>query len=343
MIFRSRNTIGVCSPMNAEPQDLPKFQPGEFDTFEMAVELHEDIRVTRSGLCFKNSRLLPGCVQAHINKARIFEMTGRVELSNDPVIAMPASRTYLIVYHPWSSNYYHWITEAIPRIWAVRENLKEYTLVIPDDLAVIKFIHGTLECFKFREIIPVPAGHTLIIAKAVVPQIKPFCYSYNPKTLQETADYFRRLVRSSTLSEVGKFKRVYLVRGNSPRRRVVNEAEVVDELRGHGVASVDAAKYSFLQQVALFSNVDVLVSNGSGLTNVSFMKEGTCILDLHKVITNVDDFFERAFFHLASALNVRYFHQMCLPVDPDADMYVADFRVDIPVLRDNIQNMCSKC
>jgi len=84
-------------------------------------------------------------------------------------------------------------------------------------------------------------------------------------------------------------------------------------------------------------NAKFLVSNGSGLTNMMFMPPGCVTLELRKRITNHDDFLDRVIWYFATACDLKYAQQSCEPVKKEADMYIADLRVDIPTLKVNIE------
>jgi capsular polysaccharide biosynthesis protein len=64
-------------------------------------------------------------------------------------------------------------------------------------------------------------------------------------------------------------ERVYIVRRGV--RRLTNEDELVQRLKGHGFRPVELERLSFLQQVELFHDAEAVVAaHGAGLTNLLF-------------------------------------------------------------------------
>lgn len=82
---------------------------------------------------------------------------------------------------------------------------------------------------------------------------------------------------------------------------------------------------SFKEQVALFSETSILLSNhGAGLTNMLFMPAGSNVIELRKK----NDDHNNCYFSLASALNLKYYYQQCEPLNKDEDAYTANLIVE---------------
>jgi capsular polysaccharide biosynthesis protein len=337
MNFIGRRIIKVNPPVNFSRQDKLLFYPGEFDICETKVLTLKNVAVSAGGLCFRNGELIRESTQLYADKLPIFERSGLLQLKLNPTLALLDSDHYLLIHHPWSGNYYHWFTEAIPRIWQVKNDLASLVLVMPDHLMRLKFVQESIASFNFKNIVTVPGTHNLKIVNAVIPQMKPKCYSYDPVVVKEIAAHFENFVKSkSNAANSTGLEYAYIIRGKSHRREIANEDEVIRKLNEFNVAAIDAREHSFIDQVALSGKLKLLISNGSGLTNMLFMKENSTVLELHKTITNMNDFHDKVLWHLASVLGLKYFHQWCEPVDPGKDMYIANLKVDIASLEKNV-------
>ncbi len=335
--FVDRKKVKVILPRNLTKGNRHLFYPAEFDIYATKVMTVRNAIVTANGLCFKDRKLISGSVQAYPEKLLIFEKSGALALQRSSYHQLNSSDQHLVVHHPWSGNYYHWITEAIPRIWKVKKELSSLTLVLPANLLALDFVRESLKCFAFKNIEVVPPNCNIIIPNAVIPEIKPFCYSYESQTMQEIACHFRVFAQSVGYSETNRKKLVYICRGKSLRREIANEEEVIRKLEEFDIATIDARLVSFWDQVSLSSNLKLLISNGSGLTNMIFMKRKSAVLELHKRITNINDFHDKVLWHLASVLKLKFYHQICEPLDPGKDMYKANLIVDTNLLQRNIQ------
>jgi len=76
-------------------------------------------------------------------------------------------------------------------------------------------------------------------------------------------------------------RRVYLGRGRTSRRRVVNEAAVVELLSRRGFDAVAMDGRTIPEQAALMAGVDCIVgAHGAALTNLVFAPETTAVVEL---------------------------------------------------------------
>lgn len=136
-------------------------------------------------------------------------------------------------------------------------------------------------------------------------------------------------VRTTLLSAFGDpnqgDERIYISRRLAGRRRIVNESEIVQIFKKLDFQLIRAEDLSFEDQVKLFSRARYLVSNhGAGLTNMLFMKEGGRVLELR----HVSDYVNNCYFNLASALNLKYYYQLCKAEKDSADPHAADVVVN---------------
>lgn len=76
-------------------------------------------------------------------------------------------------------------------------------------------------------------------------------------------------------------KRIYISRGRTKIRHIVNEAEVIAWVERYGFEVVRLEDFAFTEQVALMAQVEVVLApHGSGLTNIIFCQPGTRIIEI---------------------------------------------------------------
>lgn len=98
-------------------------------------------------------------------------------------------------------------------------------------------------------------------------------------------------------------KRFLVSREQASRRRLIDEALLWNELTRFGIAPLLMENLDFSTQIVYFSNADlVLGAHGAGLTGVSFMRQGSKVLEIHG-----DDYGTPAFRMLACMRNVDYY------------------------------------
>ena len=138
---------------------------------------------------------------------------------------------------------------------------------------------------------------------------------------------------------VERIDKLYVSRQLAPRRKVINEDEIINILEKYGFTIFHPENYTFLEQVAIFSRVKYLVGeHGSGLTNLIFMSKKTSVLELHKNKTNELDRPGFLFWYMAEALDINYYHQLCETYGKE-DYFEGDYLIDAGLFERNLIKM----
>ena len=231
-----------------------------------------------------------------------------------------------------SHNYFHWLTDVLPRLFVVRDKLRETTLLLPDSYQFKSYVVSSLKPFFLGEIEfvdKVACCHHLTIPTHTAPT-----GNYSESIIIGVRELYINFYKKS--STVNDFEKIYISRGKAQKRILSNEADCIAVLREFGFRTIYFEDYSFEQQVEMISNTQYLVSNhGSGLVNMLFMKSNGRVLELRQE----GDSLNNCFFALASALKLKYFYQLCNSQNPGEDANTADLVVDCRLLRKNIERM----
>ena len=179
-----------------------------------------------------------------------------------------------------ADNYWHWITEVLPRAWILEElpALAGRTLIYPelktafqrDSLAAIGIDPANVRQVK------APAEVT--VDNAVVPSmLSPG--GYGPAI---PAWYRRRLGLARAHEQADKTRRrLFISRGAATRRLIEDEARLYAAVAPLGFEYLVPDKLSFAEQVALFASAEVVIgAMGSNLTNVIFARPGTKVIEI---------------------------------------------------------------
>jgi capsular polysaccharide biosynthesis protein len=301
----------------------------------MLLTLH-GVRASPDGVLFRGWRLLPQSFAFPANRARWTRLglarflavnyLGRKTRRQD--------RTCLWVTDDWSTGYFHWLTDVLPRLLAVREWWGALGILLPATCRNLPFVPASLALF--------PAGTVEYIGHEEVVRCRRLVV---PTHTAPSGNYDEELVRQLRKTFVDAFgrtgrrsgpDRLYVSRRLARRRRLVNEDEVVDVLQRYGFAVIRPEEHPFEEQVALAAGARFLVANhGAGLTNMLFMARGS-VLELRHRRDGVNN----CYFNLASALDLGYFYQLCPPAGADTeDPHTADLVVDPSRLRANVELM----
>jgi Glycosyltransferase 61 len=84
-------------------------------------------------------------------------------------------------------------------------------------------------------------------------------------------------------------RRIYCSRADMRRRHIANEAEVIDVLLRHGFEPLSPETLPIREQIETFAGAEVVFAlHGSALTNITFSRPGTLVIELQAEGFNVD-------------------------------------------------------
>lgn len=288
------------------------------------------IRISPEGLLFKGTQILPEsfAFPNHLDDwkrrsvvkflAKNYILSWRVRLKSE----------VLWITDYWSNGYFHWLTDALSRLYVVRDRPDDLELLLPAGYENLDFVTASLKAFGVKKCEFIGSNEVIECRSLLMPSHTAPSGHYNEEIISG--------VRSVLLSAYGdsdQGHKIYISRRNARKRRIVNENEVIEILSRFGFETIQAEDLSFAEQVQIFSRARCLVSNhGAGLTNILFMREGGKVLELR----HQDDDINNCYFTLASALNLNYFYQTCRPVGDDPSPHTADLVVDPKELEKNL-------
>ncbi len=212
-----------------------------------------------------------------------------------------------------NTNFYHWFVDVLSRLALLRESgwasevdyflVPNYSLPFQkESLALLgiepgKIINGMVHPH-------VKADRMIVTSHPRTPtyHVPSFITSF----LQEAFGY----VDLSEVEELGEFPYLYITRGDAPKRKVVNEAEVVAALQEQGFVPFALSKYSLKEAIYLFKNARTVVApHGAGLTNLLFCQPGTRVIEVFS-----DKFVNHYFYELATSLGLNYEFSIGMPL-----------------------------
>jgi len=226
------------------------------------------------------------------------------------------------------ANYYHTLFEVFGRLAMLEIAGIEYDwLYVPLDK---KYVREILELWgiDFSKIIAPDSEQFSIEAdQLIVPSmvINTSCGHAHAGNFQHpiTSTYIREKLLKKALEkniDISTFsKRIFISRNDVPNaRRILNEDQIFQLLAKKGFERYQLGKMSVLEQILLFYNAEIVVSEqGSGLTNSLFCKSETLVIEVfQKLIDN-------CFWWISCLCNLRYLPIKTLDIDTN---YYADWR-----------------
>lgn len=233
---------------------------------------------------------------------------------------------YVSLLKEHSTNYYHWITENIPRLILINrvinasdnhKTFKNKKIVLLIDAAMPK------QCIEIVKLISNAnmkihfVKHGELIQCQTLLYCSPFWQSLdNTKGNLDIKEFFvdkyaLSLVREEInkkipLSQKEPFNKIYLRRRTSQMRSIINNDQVELFMIDRGFRIVETGSMSFSEQVQLFSEAKIVVgASGATFTNILFMQPKTVAIVFFPSHPSINHYM---FQPLADVSNIKLIH-----------------------------------
>lgn len=321
-------------PVNFDRDHLQLFQH-EFEKQIPKSELlaFENVRVSSEGLIFKDNRILPESFAYAFELGEWKRRSVLKFLGTNYFFRRPRkiADEVLWITDYWSKGYFHWVTDALTRLYVVRDLLDQVVLMLPWEFATRDFVRTSLEVFGVKRYDFINRDEVLLCDRLVMPTHTAPSGHFRDEVISGVRNTLLAAFGDSNYR--GEGERIYISRRAAGRRRIVNEDQITPLLNSAGFQTIYAEELAFQDQVKVMSRARYVVSNhGAGLTNMLFMKNGSRVLELR----HISDYVNNCYFVLASALQFDYYYQLCEPTPDKADPHTADLKIDPPELKKNL-------
>lgn len=316
--MRQEITVQRTLPVNFQPKDRFLFEPALTVTFERLFPVHLKNAWVLQDTVFSPGELRFFSSHTHVSGLGFPQFAKRAVFC-----ATKAWKTIpkgMWVIDEWSANYFHWMTDCLPRIWEGLERDPKCPVILPESFRSLGYVQQTLELLSIKVEFFKSRENLLVETLILTARTAPFPH-FNVPLAQKT-----RAVLGITPTQK-PWKKVYVSRKSAEKRKAHNELEVELLLRKKEFEIVYAEKLTVSQQIRLMAETELLVClHGAALTNMLFMQEGMKILELR----NFNDSVTQCYFNLASALGLRYFYT--LNKGDHKDTIMTDFTIDVQAL-----------
>jgi capsular polysaccharide biosynthesis protein len=324
-------------PENLAPEDLALFQH-ELQREIPATELLclKKVKISPEGFLFQTPHVLPESFAIpELNPYKTFysqlKLWARMRASHIFAENFPTGHW---ITDEWSMAYFHWITDSLPRLYVIRNQITNAPLLLPKAYEQLEYVRSSLLPFNIpllRYIEKPTSCEKLFLPTHTAPT-----GNYNDPLIRDLRNFFEGAYFKGNLKR--NKNRIYVSRAGASRRRIINESEVVAVLENRDFEVKHFETLTFEQQVTLAFHTDCLISNhGAGLTNILFMRPSTCVLELR----NRTDAHNNCYFSLASSAQLRYFYQLCEPSNEEEAPHLADLVVNCERLKSTLDLMLS--
>ena len=231
-----------------------------------------------------------------------------------------------IAIHKWHDQYFHWITEILPKLFTL-ENEGNNVLLIPAELQ--KFQQEGLSILNINvKTFSRHFYHFGINIKYMEPFASPG--NYNESILQKFRKAF--FVKMNLHYTPNSKKIAFVSRKKIGTRDIQNEDELFNMVKEFDGDKIVFENSSWLEQVKLINTYSIIIGfHGAGLVNMVFMPDKTKVLEIRDQFDDKNN----CYFSLASAFNFDYYY--CLATKVENEKWEVP-KVEFKKVLEQIQN-----
>ncbi|MFC3879375.1 glycosyltransferase family 61 protein [Algoriphagus namhaensis] len=222
----------------------------------------------------------------------------------------------------WSANYFHWMTDCLPRIWEGLKQGQTNRILLMDSFKHLPFVTQSLKIIGVEPIY-YKSNENVLVKNLVLTSRTASFPNFNVPLTRLT----REKLRPKPKGEANR--KIYISRKFAPKRKSHNVNDVEMLVRKYGFEVIYAEKLTFKKQLELMSETKVLAGlHGAALTNMLFLPDHASVIELR----NKQDSITQCYFNLASALELPYYYT--LNEGDSKNTIVTDFTVDLEALEE---------
>lgn len=314
-------TATVAMPEAMRPEHGSIFGAGATTAGERVwLQSLQDIAFNDAGEVFDDS----GVLEAWFPSPAAYAARDRARYERKHVRAMAGPTAIgaqcLWITDRFSHVYFHWLTDALPRLEAAAAAGLSGPVLLPARVASQPFIAETLAAWPQFRAVAAPAGNgfvhriDLVTRSAIIQDL-------HPVLVRKAA---RRLTATFGGEETATaWRRIYVTRQHARHRRMADEEALRPVLAAHGFETLAMEQMPFAEQVRLMRETAILAGpHGAGLTNAMFMPSGGLMLELRQLEGP-----PLSFLTLASICGQRYRYGECGSAEPDQHPHGADVTI----------------
>ncbi len=198
-------------------------------------------------------------------------------------------------------NYWHFMIDFMPRLYCLKylptDNL---SIIIPNNLPQ-KFVNFVIKFCNYLEIKKI--SFFQINRENLIYSFEKLVFTSRPSILFTTI-FFRKFIQSSINNKMAN--NLYVKRGDTKNRKVLNEDELIKLLRKYDYDIIDCANLSIEEQINHFSNAkNIIIPSGAAMANLLFVNDKINVVEIR---SNLDGDFSKKI-NLNSRFNLYLFEK----------------------------------
>ncbi|MCC8425732.1 DUF563 domain-containing protein [Mucilaginibacter sp. UR6-11] len=201
---------------------------------------------------------------------------------------------------PESHNYYHWLSDVLPRIRLYQSVLDKIDHFCVSSKVPVKFL-DLLADFD------IPAEKILLINDGEKIHFDHLYVASLPGSEGRSPIWAVNYARDKLIKKpvLAFGKRIYFKRGGNIERKLLNEDVVITLLKNKGFEIIEPDNLSVADQVNLVQQAAIIISvHGAALTNLLFGRKGAAVIELF----SPDYFRTDCYYTLSCMLKLNYWY-----------------------------------
>ena len=190
----------------------------------------------------------------------------------------------LFITDNWSSNYFHWMTEALARLESALtvRSVEEMTLIIPRWYRRHRFVAQSLKAYPGLRWQYTPRHARLVCQELLFPTRLAFTGNYSPTILHQIRNrLLNHIEQPPTATVQSPGERIYISRGGAKKRRIINEQSLQPILDHYKIQTLHAERLDVASQWRRMQNASLLIGcHGAGLTNMLTLAPGASVMEI---------------------------------------------------------------
>lgn len=265
---------------------------------------------------------------------------------------------YISLLKEHATNYYHWMTEIMPRAIFTCQTLKYDNTKMVEGKKIVFLIDEhipkqCLEALTFCIDLPftteVVYKNELLTCNNLI-YCSPFWQSLDnttgniPKHEEFFLDmYALKLVHDAIQNKFNQIdskkkepkRKIYLQRKPTQMRSIINYEEVENFMIEESFEILDTSNLSFIEQVKLFSEAKIVIgASGATFTNLLYMQNNTVAINFYPSHPATN---HGIFQPLADVSGVKLIHYKTIPVDDES--IHSNFMVDLNIIQNILKDL----
>lgn len=184
------------------------------------------------------------------------------------------------------NNYWHFLIDFMPRLFCLNDIMnQEIQIIIPADLdkKYFEFI------IKYCELVKLDKPKFIKINREnLIYSFETLIFTSRPSISFDYV-FYNKFIGNSILKK--KTRNLYVKRGNTINRKVLNENELIKFLQKYNYEIIDCAKMAIEEQIKVFSEAkNIIIPSGAAMANLLFVADNINVVEIR---SNLDGDFSK--------------------------------------------------